>query len=190
MGLLSSFHDAEIDLFRTMNLAGSNDALDSIMLLFTFLGISYVIIFVWLPLWLQGRKDAAFDVLILVVLATAAAEILKLIVDRSRPSLELDDVNTIVSASGPSFPSAHATRAFAVACLIWIVEPRRYGVVAVIVASLIAVSRVYIGVHWPTDVLAGAVLGVAIAVVFMNFTKHSVRYQRVRKKIIDTFGRG
>jgi undecaprenyl-diphosphatase len=184
MDLLESVHNAEIDLFRAMNLAGTNGPLDSVMVLFTILGISYVIVLVCIPLWLQGKRDAAFDVAVLVVLATLAAEALKLIVDRPRPSLELDRVRTLVSATGPAFPSAHATRAFAVACLICYVEPRKYGLGALFLASLISLSRVYLGVHWPTDVLAGAVLGVAVAVGLERFARESVGYQSLRKRIV------
>jgi len=189
MGFLEAVHEAEVDLFRAMNLAGTNDPLDFAMLLFTFVGISYVVVLICIPLWLRGRKDAAFDVVILVILATLAAEALKLIVDRSRPSLELDNVRTIVSASGPSFPSAHATRAFAVACLICIVEPRKYGLTALLFALFISVSRVYLGVHWPTDVLAGAVLGVVIAIVLEKYAKRSAGYQSLRKRTVGIFSR-
>jgi len=185
MGLLEAIHDAEIDLFRAMNLAGTNGLLDSLMILFTILGISYVIILVCVPLWLQGKKDAAIDVVVLIIVATLAAEALKLIFDRPRPSLELDDVRTLMSASGPSFPSAHAARAFAVACLICIVEPRKFGLTALLFATLISVSRVYLGVHWPSDVLVGAILGALIAVGLEESTKRSECYKLFRQRIIS-----
>lgn len=187
---MTDFHDSEIDLFRAMNLAGANGLLDSVMVLVTLLGISYVIVLVCIPLWLRGKRDAAFDLVILVVVATILAEGLKLIIDRSRPSLELDDVKTLVSASGPSFPSGHATRAFAAACLICFVEPRRYGVTALVIAALIAVSRVYVGVHWPTDVLAGGILGVLAAIAVVEVGKRSAGYRSLRRKAIGLISGG
>ena len=190
MGLLEAVHEAEIDMFRAMNLAGTNVALDSVMVFFTIMGTSYIIVLICVPLWIQGKKDAAFDVVMLVILATIATEALKLVVDRPRPDLELSDIETIVSASGSAFPSGHSARAFAVACLLYMEEPRKYGVTALIIASLIAVSRVYLGVHWPTDVLAGAVLGVVAALVLTEFAKRSVRYQSVRKMTVATLSRG
>ena len=61
-----------------------------------------------------------------------------------------------------SFPSGHATVAFASATILALAVPRlRWPLFAL--AALIAFSRVYVGVHYPGDVLAGAVLGVGIA---------------------------
>jgi len=188
MGLLEAVHEAEIDLFRSLNLAGTNDPLDFVMLAFTFLG-GYIIVLVCVPLWLRGRKEAAFDLVVLVIVVTVATEALKLIIDRPRPFVELENVKTIVSSSGPSFPSAHASRAFAVACLIAIAERRRYGLAAFVVASFIAISRVYLGVHWPTDVLAGAIDGIAFAIALEQYAKKSAGYQALRNKTIKTISR-
>lgn len=189
MGLLETLHEAEIDLFRSMNLAGTNGPLDLVMLAFTFLGAIYIIVLVCIPLWIRGRKEAAFDIVVLVIVVTVATEILKLVIDRPRPSVELEDVKTILSTTGPSFPSAHASRAFAVACMIAIVERRRLGAIAFAVASFVSISRVYLGVHWPTDVLAGAVLGIAFAIALEEFAKKSERYQTLRSRTVRIIGK-
>lgn len=85
---------------------------------------------------------------------------------------------------GYSFPSSHATFAFALAVVLSAKEPRyRYMIFAV--ATMISLSRIYLGVHFPIDVLAGAVLGWAIgksAVVFSGIGKE----QRVSKAQSDT----
>ena len=186
--ILEALHDAEIDLFRAMNLAGDSELLDLIMLSFTLLGVSYVIVLICIPFWLRGKKEASFDVVVLVILATVLAELIKLIVDRQRPSLELSDVNTILSATGPSFPSGHATRAFAVALFVCVTESRRIGAVAVVVASLISISRVFLGVHWPSDVLAGAILGTLIAFTLIQCVKRCNAYVEVRRRVISLMG--
>lgn len=189
MGFIEGLHEADIDLFRAMNLAGSNQALDVVMVFFTILGISYVIAIVSVPLWISNKRESTIDVLVLIVIVTVLTELIKILVDRPRPLDELTNVNTILSASGPSFPSAHASRAFAVAALLFLRVPRRSGILAVVIASLIAVSRVYLGVHWPTDVLAGAVLGIILAYLFNSMCRSYVPYISFRKRIIDSVAR-
>lgn len=82
--------------------------------------------------------------------------------DRDRPPLRDPDPAPLVSLPvTSSFPSGHATVAFACATVLALAAPRlRWPLFAL--AALIAFSRVYVGVHYPLDVLAGAALGVLI----------------------------
>jgi undecaprenyl-diphosphatase len=99
-------------------------------------------------------------------LALAVAKVIAEIVDRSRPFVaEPHGVHLFTShAADPGFPSDHATGAFAVAMAIWL-RNRRWGTVALLAAALLSVGRVAIAVHYPSDVLAGAVLGCAAALL-------------------------
>jgi undecaprenyl-diphosphatase len=182
--LLEGLRHLDIDVFRELNKAGISAPIDALMVGFTIIGISYVIVLVAIPLWLKDKREASIDVIVLVVIVTLVTEVMKLVVDRPRPSAELSDVHTILSASGPSFPSAHAARAFAVALLVWLNTNRRWGAVAVAVASLIALSRVYLGVHWPSDVVVGALLGLMLAWAMLYAARRAPRYARFRNKII------
>ena len=94
-------------------------------------------------------------------LASGLNFVLKAIFDRSRPP-EAIGFDALVGVPGsPSFPSGHAMTAFAVAGAVALLAPRlRWPVLAL--AGLIAFSRVYLGVHFWIDVLAGAALGLAI----------------------------
>jgi undecaprenyl-diphosphatase len=65
----------------------------------------------------------------------------------------------------PSFPSDHAAAAFAIAMAIWL-RNRTAGTIAFAMAILVAIARVTVGVHYPSDVLGGAVVGVAAALFF------------------------
>ena len=94
-------------------------------------------------------------------LASGLNYVLKALVDRSRPP-EAIGFDALVGVPGsPSFPSGHAMTAFAVAGAVALLAPRlRRPVLAL--AAVIAFSRVYLGVHFWIDVLAGAALGLAV----------------------------
>jgi undecaprenyl-diphosphatase len=63
-----------------------------------------------------------------------------------------------------SFPSGHSSASFASAVSIFLYR-KREGICAIVLASLIAISRMYLFVHWPTDVLVGILLGITEAIV-------------------------
>jgi undecaprenyl-diphosphatase len=91
---------------------------------------------------------------------------LKNLVARTRPYEVVQGLQSVIGAQGEySFPSGHASSSFAAAVVIYLLCPRKAGIPAVILAALIALSRLYVGVHYPTDVLAGAVNGTLIAVL-------------------------
>lgn len=87
--------------------------------------------------------------------------ILKHLVARPRPFVELAGLTALVTESDPnSFPSGHTTAAFAFAVALWPNVPRRWMAWAGLCAAvLMAFSRLYVGVHYPSDVLAGALMG-------------------------------
>lgn len=92
-------------------------------------------------------------------LAAVMALALELLLHRARPFTV--DPNLLVLVPRPltfSFPSAHASSAYALAFAI-LGRDGRLGILAVILADLVAVGRVVVGVHYPTDVLAGLVVG-------------------------------
>lgn len=155
------------------------------MVAFTIMGMVYVIALVAIPLWTAGKRDVAFDVVVLVVIVSVLTEIIKFLVDRQRPYLELSGVQTILSASGPSFPSAHASRAFAVAFIIALNSRRMWGILGIVVASLIAVSRVYLGVHWPSDILFGALLGLLVAALMAYVGRECEGYRGTRRRVTE-----
>jgi membrane-associated phospholipid phosphatase len=97
---------------------------------------------------------------------------IKAAVDRSRPPGEMGLQAVGAVPGSPSFPSGHAMSAFAVAAAIAVLAPRlRWPVLAL--AALIAFSRVYLGVHFWLDVLAGAAFGMAIGVLMAVAVRRS-----------------
>lgn len=106
---------------------------------------------------------------IATVLAYAADMVIKTLVAEPRPCQVIAAVHTVLPCPGAgdySFPSNHATIAAAATVGLFAVS-RRLGVVAAVAAVLMAASRVYVGAHYPHDVLAGLVVGAVVAGVLM-----------------------
>jgi undecaprenyl-diphosphatase len=98
--------------------------------------------------------------------ALVAAQVLSRLVDRPRPFVAHPAVHTFLAhAADPGLPSDHATGAFAVAVAVAL-RSIRWGAALLVLAFVIAAGRVAVGVHYPTDVLAGAALGAACAWLF------------------------
>ena len=98
-------------------------------------------------------------------------------IGRRRPPIVYPEPKPLVHVphSG-SFPSGHTTMAFACATVIaWCVP--RLAFPAFVLAGAIAWSRVYVGVHWPLDVLGGAALGLAVGTVTLGFLGRRWRFE-------------
>jgi undecaprenyl-diphosphatase len=111
-------------------------------------------------------RRAALAAVLSAGVALALAKVISELVDRARPFVvEPHGVHLFTAhAADPGFPSDHATGAFAVAMAIYL-RNRAWGAVALVAAAVLAIGRVAIGVHFPSDVLAGAVLGCAVALI-------------------------
>lgn len=91
--------------------------------------------------------------------------LIKNMVRRVRPYRVLETLTILIEEPGEfSFPSGHTSSSFAAGVVLYLLLPKKYGVPAMILAFLIGISRLYVGVHYPTDVMAGAVLGTLLAI--------------------------
>jgi len=101
--------------------------------------------------------------------------VIKPLVSRVRP-LDMSGTIAVVHASWYSFPSTHATASWAMAVVLSTYEPR-FRVWWYALAIAISFSRVYLGVHFPIDVVAGAFLGWSIAKIVMYYTPKHLTYR-------------
>ena len=110
----------------------------------------------------SSQRQAWLICAVLGPLAIGLNYVVKLAVRRPRPVLEgLPPLGG--APSSLSFPSAHATSAFAVATAMTRVDP--LGALAFVLAAALALGRPYLGMHYPSDVVVGAVLGVILGLV-------------------------
>ena len=134
-----------------------------------WLGLGLALSLVW-------RRATPF---VLVLLADAAADglatLLKFVVGTRRPS---GGGPLIAIPHSDSFPSGHAATSFACATVLAALVPRAAPAFYVL-ALAIGYSRIYVGVHWPLDVVGGAVVGIATALLLLAVTRRrSVRLRR------------
>ena len=109
-----------------------------------------------------ANREAWFVCAVLGPVAIGLNYVVKAIVKRPRPVLEgLPPLGG--APSSLSFPSAHATSSFAVATAMTRVEP--WGALAFVLAFALALGRPYLGMHYPSDVVAGALLGVVLGLI-------------------------
>ena len=99
-------------------------------------------------------------------------------IGRDRPPLVYPEPKALVAVPHTgAFPSGHASSAFACAAVLAWASPR-LRLPAFVLAAAIAWSRVYVGVHWPLDVLGGAVLGVLVSTVLLKLAASPPRLRR------------
>ena len=97
-------------------------------------------------------------------------EIIKRLYSSPRPYLVLENVKKLISENHgyQSFPSGHAAIFFALATTIYFFN-KKWGIVSFILAILVGISRIFVGVHWPIDVIAGALVGILSGIIVNKF---------------------
>jgi membrane-associated phospholipid phosphatase len=136
------------------------------MLAFQYLGVLAMPLVVAVGALAFRRWRLAAALVLVVPLKLATERMVKLLVQRERPGTTVPDaILRGVHPAGLSFVSGHAIITFAIAGLLALALPRRWALVAFVLATLNAVARVYLGAHNPLDVVGGAAVGLAIAAV-------------------------
>ena len=157
---------------------------DAIMVFITHLGDGgwlWIALGVLLLLFKKTRI-AGFSVLIsLAINALFTNVTLKDLIARPRPFHVSNEILPLIPLpSSFSFPSGHTSGSLTAALALYKTSPKKYGIPAVILASLIAISRIYVGVHYPTDVLGGVVVAIISSIWGCFLVKYAA--EKIKKK--------
>lgn len=168
--LIASAYNLDVYIFYIINLSLQNPFFNFLMPLITNIGsyIIWIIICVILAIF-GGEKgrNVAIILFIAIIFGHLVSELLKYIILRPRPYEVLQGVHQLALVDTSSFPSGHATTIF-IGCVIL---GKKYGymILFLILAVTISFSRIYIGVHYPSDVIAGALLGIGISLLVLHY---------------------
>ncbi|MFF7634442.1 phosphatase PAP2 family protein [Kitasatospora sp. NPDC008050] len=154
--------------------------LDQVIKTWSALGLGLFAVFMIGAWWQARRADSVVMARVLaspliVVVAYLVNSVLKSMVDEVRPCQQLPSTVTLETCPAPgdwSFPSNHSVIAFAAAVALWFAF-RRLGWVALLFAALMAASRVWVGVHYPHDVVVGALVGTVAALVLAPLARRA-----------------
>ncbi len=155
----------DIGVFKRLNLRGDqpNVWLDRAMWVTTQIGSVWMVALVGVIAYVLRERSFALGFVLGSLTLLLLVTIIKALTDRARPFKVMTETRVIGALEpGLSFPSGHTTQTFFMMTLIvahfeplWLVSVALYGI-----ALLVGITRVYLGVHYPRDVIAGAVLGV------------------------------
>jgi undecaprenyl-diphosphatase len=165
------FYSIDLAIFYFFNHTISTGFLDRFFSTITNVNNWYIAYLILLGiLFFKGGRNGKIAVLGIIILIVVTDQmghkILKEIFHRPRPCNALSDVLVPLGCTGSySFPSNHAINNFAAAAFFSHLYPK-YKIILFISASLVALSRVYLGLHYPSDLIAGAGIGMIFGYVF------------------------
>ena len=168
--------------------AGQSDSLDSLMVAISIAGIPVIIMIVILQWWsltdAHHVRHSCVASGLAFLLGLAINQIILLFVHRIRP-YDNGVTHLIVSKSMDwSFPSDHATAAIAIAAIFFLKNLKGRAIALGILGFLVCVSRVYVGTHYVTDVLGGAITGILSALFICCLYREGSKWDRFITNIL------
>ena len=162
----------DIRLLRIINNSWKCRFLDIIMPVMTYLGsFPFMFIFCTAAFLLSSTMlhTMAIKAMISITISTGIGKILKISVTRLRPFIKIPNLNIKkIGIDKYSFPSGHTTGAFSLAVIIALYFPM-FGFITIPLACCVGISRMYIGVHYPTDVIVGIFIGTTCSLLTYKF---------------------
>ena len=188
----------DLTVFKLINEKWSVSFLDPFFAAVAIYGREYFWVPVVLLMWILGsafnnekaKKGAVMLVVVFIAIIIIGLS-LKAVYYRPRPFLNplLSSVDHVLVPKDldSSFPSGHALIVAGGAAIAFLFLRKRYSIPLVIEAALVSYSRVYVGVHYPTDVLAGVVLGVAIAFIIYSILINNKYFNKLYQLVDNIY---
>ncbi len=167
---MESLRELDRAIFLFFNGTIHREWLNPVFWILTTTGLGYVQVLLSLPLTRWKQMRPLFWRIVCAVLLGLLVHIPKRLLPRDRPTNWDQTITTPDELIfGHSFPSGHATTAFGVATVIaiwaWKADTKWLSLSVFAWAALVGISRIYRGVHWPSDVLAGCLMGIAAGAI-------------------------
>lgn len=167
------FTEMNLFWFREINDLGKNYPLINPVFKFFAEYTVYILLIGFLYYWFSRDKDnrtmilnAAFS----FILAEAAGKLAGLFYSNNQPFAELENVNQLIEKTvDNSFPSDHTILFFAISFSIWLVR-KKHGSILLLFALCTAISRIGVGVHYPFDILTGALIGIFSSLIIAKLS--------------------
>jgi undecaprenyl-diphosphatase len=170
--LIEYISHRDINILRIINNSWKCKFLDIIMPAMTYLGsFPFMFIFCTGAFLLSSTylHVMAIKAMISISISTGIGKLLKISVTRLRPFISIPNLNIKkIGIDEYSFPSGHTTGAFSLAVIIALYSPI-FGFISIPLAFCVGISRVYIGVHYPTDVIMGIIIGTTCSILTYKF---------------------
>ena len=174
--MINLINNIDISILNFIRENFSNPVMDKLMVMITSLsdkGIIWIVMGFILLAQKKYRKVGFILLMALLITSVIGEGILKNVIQRPRAFITYPDISIIINPPDSySFPSGHTASSFTAAMLIgYYLKKWRYG--AYILASLIAFSRLYLFVHYPTDIICGILLGTISALITIKFAEEN-----------------
>lgn len=165
--MIDFLYSIDVAIFRFINGTLANPVTDKLMPFITDVTHWYLVyVLLWFIILFKGGKyrvGLAIGMILLVIVSDQiSSSLLKNLFERARPCKVLENVHLLVGCTDSySFPSSHAVNNFA-AAMFFTYFYRHLKWILFSVATLMALSRIFVGVHYPSDVFGGALIGLVI----------------------------
>lgn len=157
--------DKKILLYIQENIR--NNFTDKLMICISSLGdMGFIWVLISFILFILKKKKEGTLLMLTLTVSFLLSEIIKRSINRHRPHGIVENLIMLINEPrGSSFPSAHTATSFAVSSMIFMLFGKKYGILALILSALIGFSRVHLGVHYPSDVVTGMMVGIVSALI-------------------------
>ncbi len=167
--MFSFLYSLDVLILELVNHSFHNMLTDNVAMLISYVGLLAFWVAIIILLYLFGGqkgKNIAKKLIIVLVAVTIVTQLIKLWIMRPRPYTELSSLIVLATESDMSFPSGHTSTSTAMAYILSSEYQKWY---FMLIPIIVALSRLYMGVHYPSDVLGGFILGFIVAYLLERY---------------------
>jgi undecaprenyl-diphosphatase len=161
-GMLRRIQRGDATLLSIFNNSLNCRLLDRLMPVITYLGsgiFTFLFCIITIAIPKPSIREMGIMTSVSLLISSLIVRIIKVTVSRIRPFLKLDNLNIrLIGIDEYSFPSGHTTAAFSIAVMVSLCFPQ-LTIMTILLAFLVGISRMYFGVHYPTDIIIGMCIG-------------------------------